>query len=108
MILESFVKTGWTFGGWILSPWIPLAAFAAASGIDRRVWRNTGWVCGIAIAAIVLAGYYAVYLTTPMDLRWHLDSSLERLLMHLWPSFLLLLGVALAGEPAAEPDPASG
>ena len=43
---------------------------------------------------MVLAGYYAVYILTPMDLQWHLDSSLERLLMHFWPSALLLAGLA--------------
>jgi hypothetical protein len=41
-----------------------------------------------------LAGYYATYVISPYDLRWHLNSSLGRLLLQLWPSVLLLVGLA--------------
>ncbi len=44
----------------------------------------------IAILGGVLAGYVLVYLTTPHDLAWHLETSLERLLVHLWPAALFL------------------
>jgi hypothetical protein len=41
-----------------------------------------------------LAGYYAIFVISPYPLRWHLNSSLGRLLLQLWPSVLLLVGLA--------------
>lgn len=38
----------------------------------------------------MLAGYYAIYLITPHDLAWHLFTTADRLLIHLWPSMLFL------------------
>ena len=34
----------------------------------------------------MLAGYYWVYILTPVNLTWHLQTSLNRLLAQLWPS----------------------
>jgi hypothetical protein len=54
----------------------------------------------MAIAAM-LVGYYGVYLVTPWDLKWHLEFSLVRLLLQLWPAALLAwgLGSVATGEP---------
>ena len=38
-----------------------------------------------------LSGYYLVYLFTHLPLAWHLETSLSRLYVHLWPSLVLLL-----------------
>ena len=32
-----------------------------------------------------MLGYAAIYLLISRDLRWHLDTSLYRLYMHVWP-----------------------
>jgi hypothetical protein len=42
----------------------------------------------VAVLALMLLGYAFVYLVTPLDLLGHLNSSLRRLLLHLWPSAL--------------------
>jgi hypothetical protein len=34
-------------------------------------------------------GYLVFYVITPYELKWHLETSLSRLLMQLWPSFIL-------------------
>jgi hypothetical protein len=49
----------------------------------------------LSILGIVLAGYYFVYISTPIPLQVHLDSSLDRLMIQQWPSFLLLLGLSV-------------
>ncbi len=41
---------------------------------------------------LMLAGYFAVYVTTPHDLAWHLESSLGRVLLQAWPIALLAVG----------------
>ena len=92
IIFGNVLKTSWAFGGWVLQPMIPLLAFVGLTGVDRTVLRSRGWLTGGAILMAVMAGYFAVYVVTPMELQWHLDSSLERLLMHFWPSVLFLAG----------------
>jgi hypothetical protein len=87
---------GQSFGQWSISAWFPLLLFMLYRRIDRRALQNPGWMTGLMTLGIVIAGYYVVYLVTPQDLAWHLDSSIDRLLLHLWPSALLLAG--LAGE----------
>jgi hypothetical protein len=37
-----------------------------------------------------LLGYFVIYLITPHDLLWHVNTSFERLLLQLFPAFLLL------------------
>jgi hypothetical protein len=37
-----------------------------------------------------LLGYFVIYLLTPHDLIWHVNTSFERLLLQLFPAFLLL------------------
>jgi hypothetical protein len=53
------------------------------------------------ILALALAGYFVVYLTTPWEsVLSHIQTSLDRLLLQLWPTFLLafFLGVASPEE----------
>jgi 4-amino-4-deoxy-L-arabinose transferase-like glycosyltransferase len=44
-----------------------------------------------SILIIMLMGYFLVYILSPYDLKWHLSSSLERLLLQLWPVFLVFV-----------------
>ena len=43
---------------------------------------------------IILAGFYTIYLITPLDLAWQLQTSADRLLLQLWPTILLLLFIS--------------
>jgi hypothetical protein len=45
----------------------------------------TACPAALGVLAIMLTGYFLVYVTTPHDLAWHLRSSADRLLLHLWP-----------------------
>ena len=101
-ILKTFGVNFWVFGRWSVSPLLPLFAFIGLRGIDRQMLRTYGWVSGIAVLAIVLVGYYLVYLNTPFELYTHLYSSLDRLMLHLWPSCLLLLGLCTKTRTTAE------
>lgn len=67
-----------------------------------RAWRAAAIALGLAFAADL-----AVYLITPSDLAWHLQTSLSRLCGQLWPSFLLLAFLALDVPCAAAPKPAA-
>jgi hypothetical protein len=98
-VLSNLCGQFLSFGNWLVNPTLFLG-YVVLVGIDRRMLVNRGWIHGVLICALVLFGYFAVYMITPMDLQWHLDSSLPRLYLHVWPAFLLLAGLI-----AAEPKP---
>jgi hypothetical protein len=100
-IADAFLKTAGSFGHWPIHPGIPLLAVLIFWGIDRTAIRSEAWRIGALSVAIVLAGYFAVYVVTPLSLDYHLPASLDRLLMHVWPSILFLAGLA-AGTRSSE------
>ena len=93
LIAHNYGKQFLAFGAWTISPWIPLLLFILFRGIDGRAIRSWGWTTGAAVVGLVLTAYYFVYVVTPIDLQLHLDTSLDRLFLHLWPSVLLLAGL---------------
>lgn len=52
--------------------------------------KRTGLAASTLALSLMLAGYGIVFLTTPYDLAWHLGSSLDRLLLQLWPSVIFI------------------
>ena len=58
---------------------------------------------------IMLSGFIAVYLITPMDLKWHLGTSADRLILQLFPTILFLFFL-LVGTRETDPNklPATG
>lgn len=58
--------------------------------IRKNLSRNFYIIC------LVLAAYLAIFLITPRDIDWHLKTSLERLILQLYPSFLLIIGFELS------------
>jgi len=56
---------------------------------------------GILILLLMGFGYGLIYILTPHSLEYHLSTSLYRLVIHLWPSAVLLFFVAVR-EPSWE------
>ena len=54
---------------------------------------------GVAMLALMLAGYFVVCLTTPVKLAFHLQTSLSRLLLQLWPSAVFVFFTVQAAVP---------
>lgn len=52
------------------------------------------------ILILMLAGYFFTYLITPYDLGWHLGTSSNRLILHLWPGFVFLVFLVARGGEA--------
>lgn len=69
-------------------------------GGAARGGRFGGWVL-----ALIGCGYFIVYLATPRDLAWHLDTSLTRLMVHLWPSAVFVAFLVARDPFLAEPTP---
>ena len=61
---------------------------------------------GMAMIAMMLGGYYVVYVTTPHPQAWHVETSFGRLLAQVWP--IAVLAVTAAGsEPPHRLPPVS-
>jgi hypothetical protein len=91
-ILGSLGRGLGRFGEWTWPPYLAMA-------LPFLAWRARRRLDGIErtippVLALMLSGYCVVYLLTPQDLAWHLNTSLVRLLLQLWP--LAILGWCLA------------
>lgn len=77
------------------------AAWLAFMGVSRDPKIRTAILTVAAILLLMLAGYFAVYLLTPLPLEYHLATSLNRLYLQLWPSIIFLFFM-LANAPDKE------
>ena len=55
---------------------------------DKR-YRSAVWISSITSGGMLLS-YLAVYMITPLDLPWHLSTSMDRVLIQIWPCLVLL------------------
>ncbi|HYW43393.1 MAG TPA: hypothetical protein VE959_11095 [Bryobacteraceae bacterium] len=78
--------------GWYHPLW-PLVVLAAGLGFARK-HRSDLLLAGSVTAAMFVV-YFFVYIGTGRDLRWHLNTSLYRLLVHLWPCLILSIFAGL-------------
>ena len=75
-----------------VAPVAMVAALAVACVPGHRAARGT-----VAAIALMLAGYYAVYLVSPLEIVWLVDTTVGRLLAQLWPA-LVLAAFSLGGD----------
>ena len=101
----AFVGELLTFGSVLVPPVIVFAVWLALVRFRSKV---TGAALLPLVAVVIqLAGYFAIYVTTPQDLDWQLNTSLPRLLLHVWPlsvaGIFLISGALFGGRPQPEP-----
>ena len=90
LILKALINHFTGFRKWYAHPTCLLAVYAWLLGVKtERAERVTLLTLATALG-LILAGYLFIYVTTPRDLEWQLTFSLDRLLIQLWPSFVLL------------------
>ncbi|MGD0229924.1 MAG: glycosyltransferase family 39 protein [Syntrophorhabdales bacterium] len=92
MIAKTFAHKMLSWGNG-LTPVFAAYLVAVGVGAGAEAGRRYGTTAatGFVMLALMVVGYFFTYVLTPHDLRWHLDSSLERLLLQLWPSFLFVV-----------------
>ena len=82
--------------------WIVLLAciitlvFLLTTGRQRLRFCRGSWI-NIASLGLLAGAFFGIYLITPHDLEFHLSSSLDRLVMLLWPP--IVLTVLLSWKP---------
>ena len=96
-VLIDVVRFRLTTGafGWHLSVLMIVALVVVALGFDLRRLRQPSFLAAAATLLLVNAGYFVVYLLTPLDLRWQLMFSIERLIFHTMPLGIFVAFLAL-------------
>ena len=106
-IFAAFIQTLWNFNAWFFPPLVVMLPYAYLLGLRRGIWRRAvalEYSTTAVLIALMLLGYFFIYLSTPRDLAWHLETSLARLLLQLWPMlvFVFFLLVRTPQEALAE------
>ena len=78
--------------GWY-HPILPALALAIALRFDVQRRRDVLFCSTVAL--LLFGGYFFVYIITPNDLTWQLQTSLSRLYVQIWPILLLAIWTAL-------------
>jgi hypothetical protein len=96
-VIQWYASELFRFGHWLVVPGTLLLAgvYVAMGKTGERLRHGAGFRASMAALALTLAGYFAIYLITPLDIYWHLRFSLDRLFLQVWPSaiFLVLLSI---------------
>jgi hypothetical protein len=96
----AFVAMGANF----YHPIYPAVVAAAILRFERAQRRMT--LFATLIAAAMLVGYFAVYVVTPDEIAWLVGTTVNRLVVQVWPLLLLTLFVALRTPESLMPAPA--
>lgn len=101
----AFRDEFFSFGDWLV-PLLPLLLFYAVfTGFDLgkiRQEKKALAILGITLAMIFLA-YMAAYVITPLPMDWQIRQSIDRLVLQIFPSGLLLLFLMIC-NPLPESD----
>lgn len=98
LILLSLARDIVRFGDWSVVPFLAML-LPLIGGSWRQINQPERLVA--FVLGLMLAGFYTVYLLTHWELRAHLDSSLVRVLLQLWPAAVFLWCLAV---PYNAPD----
>ena len=94
-ILTHLTRELFHLGNWPISILVILMIYGGIVGLrkPRDLTEKTLWL--VPVSQLVV--YLFIYVVTPHDLQWHLNYSMSRLLIHLFPlallSFFLLVNV---------------
>lgn len=89
-ILEKIIS----FNDYII---ILLAVYLLFSGFDRSVNIKKQAASHIILLVLMLCGYLFAYVITPYDLEWHIGSSMKRLFIQLWPTWIFIFFYCVKG-----------
>ncbi|MDP6627544.1 MAG: glycosyltransferase family 39 protein [Methanopyri archaeon] len=85
-------------GGGFISPVLILILLLIVSGIRTYERDPVEIVAPFLVLFLMLFGYSLIYVITPRELQWHLDTSLDRVLIQLWPSVVFSLFLVISGS----------
>ncbi len=101
----AFASEFLTFGNILVPPVIVFSVWLTLVRLRAAVAGSA--LLPLVAVTIQLAGYFVIYVATPNDLDWQLNTSLPRLLLHVWP--LAVTGIFLISRDIFDtaPQPAA-
>jgi hypothetical protein len=93
-IFIAYVKSITLFNGGII---FLVVLYLLISGFEKTYFYQRQFLSGIALLLLLLGGYFFSFLISPNSLDWHLNSALDRLLIHTWPSWVFLFFYCVKG-----------
>lgn len=88
-VAKAFADQGLRFGGWTLTMTPLLALYILLAGVKRPM--NSGEKICLRALCLMVAGYFLVYVVAPVPLDWLLETSLNRVLIQVWPGTLFAI-----------------
>jgi hypothetical protein len=86
LVVEAMGRELWHGGASLIGVLPLLAVFVAISGIARPKWTLAA--PALLTSGLMLLVHMTVYVVTPHNLDWHLDTSLSRVIVQLMPSMV--------------------
>jgi len=94
IVISEILKKVYFFNDKIV---ILMALYLLFSGFDRSGKVKKPILSHVLLLLLMVCGYAFAFLITTYDLRWHIDSSLRRLFIQLWPAWVFLFFYAVKG-----------
>jgi hypothetical protein len=82
-----------------------LIAYLLLAGVRIEQRDRPGIIQSAAILGLMLTGFFFVYALTPLDLGYHLATSLNRIFLQLWPAVIFLIFMAAGTQPLPPQKP---
>jgi hypothetical protein len=104
LVLTAILKKIFTFNDGII--WL-MIVYLLISGFDRSRFPDKRILSYLILMFLMLCGYFFSYLISPHDVEWHIGSSIRRLVIQLWPSWVFLFFYCVKGpekSPATARD----
>ena len=104
LVLTAILKKIFTFNEGII--WL-MIVYLLISGFDRSRFPDKRILSYLILMFLMLCGYFFSYLISPHDVEWHIGSSIRRLVIQLWPSWVFLFFYCVKGpekSPATARD----
>ncbi len=98
MVLIAFAKEIFFFNDGVF---ILLVVYLSISGINKVFFKDRQFFAQATLLVLMLGCYFFTYVIFSYnnlnDLEWHLSSSLDRLVIHIWPSWVFLFFYCVNG-----------
>lgn len=89
-VWNAFAKQLVDFGGWAVSVPLLLIFYILFSGVSMKETERPGIIASLLALVFMLVAYALTLVVTPFDIAWQLSTSLNRLLLQLWPSLIFV------------------
>ena len=89
-VWNAFAKESVNFGEWAVSVPLLLIFYILFSGVSMKETERPGIIASLLTLVFMLVAYALTFVVTPFDIAWQLSTSLNRLLLQLWPSLIFV------------------